>query len=88
MNDRSPILILLTNYLINAIHMTQHEMKVFLRQEIAKLNQKIDWKIASGYSYKDDARRHKALLTQVKRLNRRSTFRSWFYSMRSAMTLF
>ncbi len=68
--------------------MTQHEMKAFLRQEIAKLNQKIDWKIVSGYSYKDDARRHKALLSRVKKMNRRSAFRSWLYSMRTAMTLF
>jgi hypothetical protein len=68
--------------------MTQREMQEYLNQEIAKLNQKIDWKIVSGYSYRDDARRHKTLLTKVKKFNRRSAFRTWAHQMRNAIALF
>ncbi len=42
-----------------------------LRNEIVKLNKRIDHKILLGYSYEQDAKRHRELLRTVKRLDSR-----------------
>ncbi|GEM_PF-1714735 len=68
--------------------MTKHQLARMIDTELAQLNKKIDWKIISGYTYKDDARRHKLLLAKARQVNRKSTFRSWMYQMRTAVALF
>lgn len=44
-----------------------------IRYEIDRLNQEIDLKIIKGVSYGREARRHKFLISQLRRLND-----SWF----------
>lgn len=52
--------------------MSTKKYKKVLEREIDKLNQKIDLKILWGQSYKDEARRHKALLQKI--YNRKKSF--------------
>lgn len=45
--------------------MNTKKYKKVLEREIDKLNQKIDLKILWGQSYREEARRHKALLERI-----------------------
>ncbi len=48
--------------------MSKNTMIKTIRREIDDLNWKIDMKIIKGMSYRQDARRHKILLMQLRRL--------------------
>ena len=48
--------------------MNRYQYKYAIEKEIAKLNRNIDSKIVSGLRYAEDARRHKILLQQMRRL--------------------
>jgi hypothetical protein len=56
--------------------MSKHQIVKELRREISKLNRIIDLAIIRGVSYRDEARRHKFLVSQLNRLQprRRSVF--------------
>ncbi|MEK7390606.1 MAG: hypothetical protein AAB635_00535 [Patescibacteria group bacterium] len=45
-----------------------------LEKRIQELNKKIDSNILRGKSYKNEAREHRALLSKIKNLARRSVF--------------
>ena len=47
-----------------------------LNKEIQKLNGLIDDKILHGHDYKREARRHKELLRQLRKMERRRTWRN------------
>jgi predicted exporter len=49
-----------------------------LNKEIQKLNGLIDDKIVHGYDYKREARRHRELLRQLRKEERRRTARAIF----------
>jgi hypothetical protein len=51
--------------------MTQTQYAHALNQELQKLNEKIDLKIVYGESYASEARRHKMLLEQARKLKRK-----------------
>ena len=58
--------------------MSEREYLKALNAEIQKLNEIIDRKIIQEYDYRKEARRHKALLAQIRRNEvRRSTGRLW-----------
>jgi len=52
--------------------MSKFKIISLLSSELAKLNQEIDLKIIKGLSYEKEARRHRTLLSQLKRLQRES----------------
>jgi hypothetical protein len=56
--------------------MSKHQIIKELRREINKINKIIDMAIIRGVSYRDEARRHKFLVSQLNRLQprRRSVF--------------
>lgn len=51
--------------------MSQQQYQLRIEQEIDSLNWVIDEKIAQGISYRSEARRHRELIRQVRRLRRR-----------------
>ncbi len=51
--------------------MTQIQYAFAIDQELRKLNEKIDLKIVYGESYASEARRHKMLLDQARKLKRK-----------------
>lgn len=51
--------------------MTRRQYKSFIERELRKLNERIDISIMQGFDYRAEARRHKVLLSQIKRLKRR-----------------
>lgn len=46
--------------------MTQTQYKKMIQRELSKLNQRIDMKILQGQSYREEMRRHKVLLAQMR----------------------
>ncbi len=48
--------------------MSKHQIVRELRHEIKKINKEIDIRIIRGIPYSDKARRHKFLVSQLKRL--------------------
>lgn len=58
--------------------MSKNTMIKTIKREISDLNWKIDMKIIKGQSYRQDARRHKILLMQLRRL---TTTDNWFGRM-------
>ncbi|MBI2482509.1 MAG: hypothetical protein HYV76_03040 [Candidatus Vogelbacteria bacterium] len=50
--------------------MSKQQFKSALQDELNKLNDQIDWKIMHRLSYACDARRHKQLTSELRRLNR------------------
>lgn len=61
-----------------SITMSKQQYLRALNKEIQKLNGLIDDRILHGYDYKQEARRHKELLRQLRREERRRTARSVF----------
>lgn len=60
-------------------HMSRKQYIQTLNDEIQKLNGIIDLKIVHGSDYKREARRHKRLLSQIRREEtRRSLTRLWY----------
>jgi hypothetical protein len=58
--------------------MSEREYVKALNAEIAKLNEIIDRKIMHEYDYRKEARRHKVLLTQIRRSEaRKSMSKLW-----------
>lgn len=55
--------------------MSKSQIKSAIEGELRRLNETIDMKIVRGLSYREEARRHKALLSQARQLRR-----SWFTS--------
>jgi hypothetical protein len=51
--------------------MSQTRYILELEKELQKLNEKIDLKIVYGQSYSSDARRHKVLLEQARKLKKK-----------------
>ena len=49
--------------------MSKRELKREMELELARLNRLIDIKVIKGYSYTEESKRHKALLSQLKKLN-------------------
>lgn len=48
--------------------MSKYQLKKTIQKEIKDINWRIDMKIVRGISYRDEARRHKLLLMQLRRL--------------------
>ncbi|MEN9649420.1 MAG: hypothetical protein RL094_387 [Candidatus Parcubacteria bacterium] len=63
--------------------MSKGQIKTAIEVELRKLNETIDMKIVRGLSYRQEARRHKTLLAQARRLRS-----SWFSSKLSLMHMF
>ena len=55
--------------------MSTYELIQSTKRQIVLLNSKIDGKILRGKSYRAEARRHKVLLSELKRLEHRP----WFF---------
>jgi hypothetical protein len=51
--------------------MSKHQIVRELRREIKKINEQIDMHIIQGLSYREEARRHKFLVSQLARLQPR-----------------
>lgn len=64
--------------------MSKREYKIVLKKEIDQLNRKIDEKILWGLSYKQEARRHKELISKMRNLGKQSVWGRAF----SLMSLF
>lgn len=58
--------------------MSKQNVEKALRDELEVLNETIDRKIIKGLSYTAEARRHKAILTQILSIRRRETRSGWF----------
>lgn len=58
--------------------MSKNQMKYAIECEIRKLNEVIDMKIVRGQSYRHEARRHKMLVAQVKRMKGQQWFANSF----------
>jgi hypothetical protein len=56
--------------------MSNHQYRSRLEQEINKINKVIDNKIFFGLDYREDARRHKKLLAQIRK-TRKASIWSW-----------
>lgn len=65
--------------------MSKHEIVKSLRTEIKKINRIIDQKILMGAPYALEARRHKFLTSQLRRLAPRE---GWFERSMSYVSLF
>lgn len=46
--------------------MSKYKIVTTIQKELAKINERIDMKILRGESYRQEARQHKALLSQLK----------------------
>lgn len=53
--------------------MSKHTLTKEIQREIARLNDTIDRKIVRGKSYRNEARRHKTLLSELQRLRTTET---------------
>ncbi len=58
--------------------MSKQNFEKALRDELEVLNETIDRKIIKGLSYAAEARRHKAILSQILEIRRRDNRSSWF----------
>jgi len=58
--------------------MSKQNFEKALRDELEVLNETIDRKIIKGLPYSAEARRHKALLSQILNIRRRETRSGWF----------
>lgn len=47
--------------------MTQHQYTKKIQSELRKLNERIDSKILRGEQYAEDSKRHKILLTRIRK---------------------
>jgi hypothetical protein len=56
------------------ITMNHNQYRQAIERELSKLNKEIDVKIITGLDYHDDARRHRQLLTQMRRMSTKSYF--------------
>lgn len=56
--------------------MNNIQYKVALDRELNQLNRQIDAKIIHGLNYKEDAKRHKKLLAQLRQARRAPSFLS------------
>ncbi|MFA6416132.1 MAG: hypothetical protein WCW56_01460 [Candidatus Paceibacterota bacterium] len=45
--------------------MSQGDLITTIQEELQSLNREIDYKIIKGYSYKEDAKRHRFLTSQL-----------------------
>jgi hypothetical protein len=59
--------------------MSKHQTINTIRRELHKLNEQIDLKIIQGQFYKEEARRHKLLLAQLRQIKRREWLRSFSF---------
>jgi hypothetical protein len=67
--------------------MNNERMYKTIKGEIEILNRKIDLKIIRGTSYKQEARRHKFLVSQLRTMNKQET-PHWLSKMSSAVASF
>ena len=65
--------------------MRKHQTIKTIRRELDKLNQEIDLRIIRGMSYAREARRHKFLIMQLKRLSPQRTMFGSFSFMHTFM---
>ncbi len=56
--------------------MSKYRLSKIIQAEINKLNEVIDLKIIRGLSYKQEARRHKFLVNQLRHLQKTEAFRA------------
>jgi hypothetical protein len=56
--------------------MSKYRLSKIIQAEINKLNEEIDLRIIRGLSYKTEARRHKFLLSQLRDLERKESYRA------------
>lgn len=62
--------------------MSKNQFKHNVDRELKKLNETIDMKILRGVSYRYEARKHKALLSQSRRVSRQQWFGKFsFFSL-------
>ena len=54
--------------------MTQQQYKKMVERELRKINERIDFKILRGERYGAESRRHRQLLSEIKRIGRGSIF--------------
>lgn len=66
--------------------MSKHRTVKILRAELERVNQEIDMRIIRGVSYAREARRHKFLLSQLRRLAPRQF--TWFGRSMSFVSAF
>lgn len=59
--------------------MSKSQIKTAIEVELKKLNETIDMKILRGISYRQEARRHKALLAQAERLRGPWFSKNWSF---------
>ncbi len=50
--------------------MSKQQFKSALQEELNKLNEQIDWKVLRGLPYAREARRHRQIVAELRRLNR------------------
>ena len=55
-------------------HMTQQQYKKMVERELRKINARIDFKILQGERYTSESRRHKRLLSEMRRVRGGSFF--------------
>lgn len=67
--------------------MSKSQLRTFIEQELDKLNQRIDLKILEGESFRRDAARHKLLLSQYQKLQRKEKMKKWKNMFRFASFL-
>ena len=65
--------------------MSKHQTIKTIRSEISRLNQEIDLRIIRGVSYTREARRHKFLMMQLKRLSPHRTLFGSFSFMHTML---
>jgi hypothetical protein len=56
------------------MNMSAKQYRAVLVKEVMRLNKKIDFLILRGQSYKAEALRHRELLSQLRRIERPSSF--------------
>lgn len=60
--------------------MSKRENIYIIKNELSKINRRIEAKIILGYSYARDAKRHKMLLQTLNKIQNRNQY-SWFRSL-------
>jgi hypothetical protein len=58
--------------------MTREQYITILQKEVEKLNKEIDFKIVHGQSYSGEAKKHRALLTEIRKHSVRNFWNKLF----------
>lgn len=61
--------------------MNKRQYSYMIHNEIKRINRRIDNKILLGYSYDQDARRHKVLLETMRKMNLKNRAQGFFRSL-------